>query len=417
MPMLDYPFEDWTAVGALPADANVAPGLSRGVGPRLRRLGHDGVSWDPDGDLVAEAVFVTPLFQMDALTEVIGIGAEVYDRTLSEQVEGHVSVQVTLDNGATYLTWDGGAWVGAAEGGDYTELRTFDENCAALTVPEEGAKVGFRVKLEALGKDPVIRAFVPYFEWDHNELLDLFTTLRRALSGARFPVLRKTQLAVATDRVTPDVKHAIDQTVDGRVFNLTDDPNKTTDLFDSWDNGVMVLTAAQALDDILQIELTGTARITVTQRSELVDLTEIPQLRALIGLPRVHPRSWSGEIRDVKDGTTTRWQRRRLSGPVQQYRVDLSYWAARPRDAIRGAKQMRVAVEGLRSSETGTKWRVDVDAAESLKESISDGLFGGELAVAILLRVFPTSYTQEKLVEEIVVRHVNRPDEQIEVVR
>ena len=107
MPALPFPISDWTPVGGLAADPLVPPGVVSASPAKLRRTGRDGVRFSPDGDLEPAANFVTPNFLMDCLTEVVGIEVGVWDRNGLRLGEDHVSLQITLDDGATYLHWDG----------------------------------------------------------------------------------------------------------------------------------------------------------------------------------------------------------------------------------------------------------------------------------------------------------------------
>lgn len=352
-----------------------------------------------------EAPFTSPVVRMTALTEVFGLAVLVVDPTGGTLPDDHLSVQVTID-GETYLTWDGVEWVAAEVDGDYTSVIDFNENCAALAIPDTGALLGFRVRLEALGLDPRLAGFTPFLEWDHTLLLDWMTLAKETATASAVSVERRTQLGAATDAYALTDTYAPDTDLPAKVFNLTTDPARATNLFESWGAGpVLNLTEVQDADSVLMIRFSGQARVTIAQRDELVDITQIPHTIVRLQGTEETDVQHIGRMTDFKFGATQRRARERFQPLAKKFRVSVEHWSASPKESLTGIKALRRAFEVLRSPQTGATWRMRIVDSPNQEVRQGDGIFGGTFMAEVYALDFDAPYTEVPLVRSISILH------------
>lgn len=402
MPARSFHPSQWTAEGLI-TGLTVPPGVVKPTGAFLRRIGSDGTTFGFDGEPTAEAVFTTPIVFMDRLTEIFGVQVALFDRGTREALEGHLAIQVTLDGGVTYLAWTGAAWAAQAIGGLYTERDVFDENSATLPLPTQGAEVGFRVKLTAGDDDPGVLNFWMYCEWDHRVLLDIYETLKLTVNGVGVMVENRHTLRADSDTITFAGGYTPNTAQPAEVYNLTDDPTRSTNLFDSWAGNSITMTAQQDAGDVLLYRYYGVADVVIGQLDELVDLSEIPKTIIFIDPTSQVEQSHSGLLSDLKIGTTTRLVRQRYHHPIRRVPLRLEHWSSNPRHAAEAAGFLRERVENLVSRATGDQWRLHLDVAETLIVTRGAGLFQAAWSGEILIFDRSAPYVEYPMVSEVVI--------------
>ena len=207
---------------------------------RLSKLNDTLDNWSPTGKYYqSSAIF--PLIKSEALTEIFGFWAE-YDEEVFAENDGEVGFRISSDNGATWHGWDGGAWVA---GGPFASRENIDVNIDTLPIdPSREFKV--EVQITPSSDDSytptVFRACI-FVEMEFDFTEDLERSLAKFCRD-RIRVRLRWQggLTAASSATIPDGA-AIHEPV--KVYNLTDDPGRFTNLFSSLAGRVVNFTGPQ----------------------------------------------------------------------------------------------------------------------------------------------------------------------------
>ncbi len=110
-------------------------------GAWLHRPGADPERFDPRARVLASGTIETEHFAMSGLTEIFGVAVEAVwpDGT---DASAYCRLQVSLDNGETYLAWTGAAWEEQATDEVYNTLEDFNDHCDSLPLANQGTSAG-----------------------------------------------------------------------------------------------------------------------------------------------------------------------------------------------------------------------------------------------------------------------------------
>lgn len=315
----------------------------------LRRVGPDPAKYDRHGLLIASGVATTEQVPMSGLTEVFGVECMATWSDGSDAQDA-CALQVSVDNGATFLAWTGAAWVTQAVGGTYNDWQAANDHFAVLPLLNPRV-LGFRVRLTAANNDsPRLVGLRTYLEWDYDGMIDVVQLVHDRLSLIRLPTMVQVRLAAGSDTVRPGTAATPDLTQPVRVFNLSTDPLMNTDLFDSVDGSDIVLSAAQDAGEILQIDFMVTAHMVVSRQDETLTKTVVPSIEAHIGEAKT-VRGDVGRQYDFKMGDVTRLVRERQQPTMRAVPLRIDVTVAEPRAAYRAIEAIRKALS-LHDDET-----------------------------------------------------------------
>lgn len=321
------------------------PTVYTGVeGAWLHRPGADPMRFDPRGRVLSSGVIETEHFAMSGLREVFGVDVEAVWPNGTDASD-HCQLQVSLDNGETFLAWTGAEWEEQTSDEDFNSIEDFNDHCEDLLI-QNPKYLGFRVKIlgsDDLTQTPKVRRVVSYLEWTYNALVDLDRFVLSRLQSIRFPLVVRQRQAALSARVSLQTELVPDFTVAPRVFNITADPLKNTNLYSSMDDTTIVLTAAQAVGSVLEVELVGTMPIVIARQDEFMTATKVPSLLADMGAVKVVRGTNTGMIYDYKRGDEVKLTRMREFPRYIEIPLTVTAVVAEPRTA-------RTAVEAIRSA-------------------------------------------------------------------
>lgn len=302
----------------------------------IRRYGGDPVRFSRSGTMFDEAVFVAPSVQMSALTEMFGLSvdARIAARRVGDTL---VQVQVSLDGGATYLAWGGGAWAEAAVDGVYNTVGEFNDHCGVFEIINP-RQIGFRIKLlrdQATDETPVLRSFGTLVEWSYDHDVEIASWIKSIVTERlRLQVLRAVTLQAAAAQFVLNDEYTIDSTRQISVFHATNDPLMNSDLFNGFNpvTRVVSLTAAQAAGSRLLVKFFGYCDVIVCRQDELVNVTKLPKTVVRIDTEFMQGRN-CGKITERKNGDTLKLTRTRNHPVLIEHPVRIEHWTQNEREA------------------------------------------------------------------------------------
>jgi hypothetical protein len=232
--------------------------LSALDGAWLRRADSGG-SYSAKGAVSASAIFTLPEWKPRALVSMHGaeLDAETNDGAL-----GTVRFRVSRDGGATFLFWNGSDWVTPADDTEWNDIESLNEGLPNLTfLPLSGKTLTPRVKLTSFeNSTPRFLKLSVHYEATFDFEDDIKLTLKHYIENGLQARIRyreaaetaSVQLTVESDFTIAGVESA---------FNLTKDPQRTTNIFSHRVGTTVHLSATPTAGDILEAILLCTAPV------------------------------------------------------------------------------------------------------------------------------------------------------------
>lgn len=411
MPILDFNPADFTVRTVTVYGESAPSGVATRQGAWIRRVAGDPQRYARDGLLLEAAYFETPHIPMSGLTEIFGLDIKARFARNGIDAEANIQLQVSLDQGVTYLAWTGAAWVAQALTGAYNSRAEFDEHCAALQLLNP-RQVGFRIKIlrdAATDSTPRLTGFRVYVEWRYDAHFDLMDTIRELfVSRARVPVLRMVVMTAAANSFSFQDEYALDVTRPVSVYNVTTDPQRNTNLFSEYNevSHTIFMTGVQAQNAQLEIHFYGGCNAIIVRQDETVKLSELPiTVIRLETRTDVNGRN-TGNHNDYKVGTTTRRVRVRQHPVVRDVSVTVEHWTRNSREAIKSMDVHRALLSSaFRLKATGetpafietTEGRLD----DIPSESYYAGIVGGSLRLFFHSQAYTTYYGVSRILFSI----------------
>lgn len=200
-------------------------------------------------------------------------------RDFNNNVVTTVQFRVSTD-GATELYWDGGAW-SVAGPGDWSSEQDVNDNLAALTFNRQFQVIA---NLETTDPNftPELREVKLLYHSDVEFQEDYIRSLLRSLDEEVRPIGRYREVmdGVASTIDLDAIETPYNFTGINAAYNLTTDPTKLTDIFDSFDSGtnVVTLTGVPAAGDVVEVQFLWKPEVVVTTSQDYTELSKVPAL-------------------------------------------------------------------------------------------------------------------------------------------
>lgn len=412
MPVLLYNWRNFTALGEIAA-GEVPPGVVAERGATLRRVGPSYL-YERDADLQAEAIFETEVVAPRELRELYSLEVVFGEGQKPKTWNTAVSLQVSTDNGVTYLSWTGAAWEAQAVNGEYTSLENFNEYLDQLTWVHPG-QIKFRVRLVLLNDAAPALKYLKLgveFNQDYDTFTDLFGTLKQLGQALEINITRRTKLLQAANTFVIDSEYAVSSVI--KVFNLTTDPDRNTDLFNDYaaDTKTVTLTGQQAADSVLLYVFRAQVPTLVARADEIIEVTDLPKNVFYLDVVEDEFNRASGLEVATRQGVTERTARTRVIAPVRNVPVRLQHWGTRQRDCLQWVRAIsKRLADGLALLGSGHSVQaIEIVPARVIShaaQSFFVGVWEGEIRLAFLDNM---DYTQVELVSEIALKTGNTTD-------
>lgn len=247
------------------------------------RLRNSSVGFDAKGNYPDSGVFTTSLLSasgMKGITTFVPIEryySSVY-ALYSTGVYGTVKYRVSVDSGVTWKWFDGVNWSTASLDSHWNTKEIVDQNISNLQIPFPGA-VKFSGKIYSGSNGvytPYVSGIVVVYDCDYNPLMDVYSSIKAFLEAnyvSQFIAIQDLDSDSSTiDLITDFTLHSVTS-----VYNLTTDPGKLNNLYQSYSGRVITLKSEQASGSSLEIVFTATCPIVVRRDPEL-ETSQIPHL-------------------------------------------------------------------------------------------------------------------------------------------
>jgi len=234
--------------------------------------------YDPSALFPDSAEIIFPNFVAKALTSFFGFEpCEVYDEDSEGNELGTIGYQLSNDNGSTWYYWDGAAWSSTTT--DFNTKAEIDNNIDQFKL-DINKQFKLKVKISASDDNlytPRLGEIFVYTELDYDFEEDVFRTLKHHVQDNLNAKLKyKVKLKQGSAVVKLDVDLTVNSVIS--VYNLTDDPNKETDLYQSIDvSNNVTMTSEQDENDIIEINYYGTVPVFITSDKDY-KTSEIPAI-------------------------------------------------------------------------------------------------------------------------------------------
>lgn len=432
MPRMSFDVNHMTAIGEVVAGSGVTPGVIAPTGARIKRIDTSiagNTAYTRGAPLLPSAEFTTQAVAMASLQEIFGLQVEgryegPKEESLNRNIRDSVAVQISVDGGNTYLTYNNG-WVVAAPGDAYTSLPIFNER-AALFQPGSTLlnpkSLQFRIQLTPYVApngtiyNPILTALVAFLEWESNPYLDLFGTVKELIEeDFRIPIVRQHTVQVsevAANAIPLQTNYTVDAAQPITVHNLTDDPNKNADLFQAYDvqtNTITLIPAAGiAAADIVEINFRGSAPVFVVRPDEMAVTTNIPSVVATVGPATIPNNRSAGREVSYKLGTDTFLARYRNSPVLRSATLRIEVYARSAREAVSGIQTLeRVLTRGLQSIATGETFPINLTNPGVMVDFGDQSYYSGNIEFTVHYFDHVESYEEVVVAQTIVSQYGN----------
>ena len=260
-------------------------------GTRLRKVDENGNAAVSEGKYGSEGIAVTRELKATGNTGFLGFEAD------AEIPSGtQLLFALSNDGGTTFYWYDSGAWVASTGPNDFNDPTTVDANIETFPV---GIK-RYVVKIKFVANTnrtatPRLQKVLFHYNVRYNWVEDVKRSVKRYLdNNFRVPLEVAQILSSTTDKVIVNSNFSV-ETVEG-VFNLSVDPGRTTDLFQSSavvqigadKDGTPVygteitMSSAQANGNIIEVQFLGSSKVYIGQADSDIKVTELPAIVVVI---------------------------------------------------------------------------------------------------------------------------------------
>lgn len=222
----------------------------------LRRVPNPDSGWYRDGIYPEDPEeILLPVFAANGLTELYAFEEEV--EIVDAEDPGTIRYRLSPDGGTAWLFWNGSAWAAASGDDDWNTEAEMDAHVGTFPFALE-RRLRLAVKLAASADRkacPSLKGAYLHTELRYNPHDDMLRSLKHFLEGARASLTYEEVLERTTSQV--EISTPFDVAEVTGVYNLTDDPGRETDLYQSLSGKEVTMTAAQDNGDLIEIRFQG----------------------------------------------------------------------------------------------------------------------------------------------------------------
>lgn len=290
-----HTLSDATKITAIGGFARLRPVLSHPL------PGRPAWGFSTDADIyVRTAAFAPTARTAWGFVEAVG------SQGLDEDGAVATSFGYRLHDGTDARYWDGAAW-SVAGAGNWNTLADFNGNLGTYT----GASLALEVNLVTTDRQvtPVLSRvrllWLGEVVSSYREFI--FDTLVPSLRNGVRPLVNFNVASDGTDEIDTPALFTDGLTVAGIVcaYDVTDDPDRATDLLDSFAAGVITLTAAPPEGNTIEVTASFAPDVAVTTSSLYTLEAKVPAIWITSISPRRSPRGLGGTGPHVLDQSLT----------------------------------------------------------------------------------------------------------------
>jgi hypothetical protein len=339
-------------------------------------------------------------YKAKSLTELFSFALEIDNEELC-------GVQLSNNDGASWLFWDGSTWA-TAGANDFSSVDEIDANIASFPFTfEKQIKPKIRLYSNTAQKvSPRLGYVFLGLELSYDALEDAVRTIKHAMErDLSFNLDFRCKLSKDTNKVTLKSNFEILNT-EFRAFNLTNDPGKLDNIFQSYnpENNLVYFTATQSMNSVILIEYKGKCKIYIGADEEFI-VSELPSL-VMTYSPTTYDRRLGGQI--ISEVSRGKKKARYRYGPeFLNFPLVVSCQAAFNWESLRMSKAVNNFFERgkIISEAMGQEIRL-IWPQEKFSETdvLARGLFKKDVTVTVHVKEWVDSYIELPLAEEISLR-------------
>jgi hypothetical protein len=305
-----------------------------------------GVRLDPEGFLELESNasgFLTTanlsaktwLSTPRSAKRFIGFESFHVNRTVNLVQVTNVKFRLSRD-GIEQLFWNGSAWVAAASGNWNTEAEVANNiSSLALSDTHRGLQVIVNLSTTNATQSPQVMHVKALYDSDVEWLEDLIArSLKPALEAGIRPIAEAVALSTGASTITLTTEASYQIASIDTVYNLTTDPEKLADIFQSFNSTtkVVTLTTAPASGDKILIRFKYAPKIDLMPSQDIIEIAEVPAI-GIGNIRTTMTRPFSDHESVINKATGAGW---RLAGGEQaDIEVPLNITTSKEKDAHR----------------------------------------------------------------------------------
>lgn len=307
-----------------------------GNGVRLSPDGYLELATDASGflttaDLSASTWLSTPR----SAKRYIGFESFHVNRVVDLVQVTDVKFRLSRD-GIEQLFWDSSAWAAASPGDWNTEAEVADNiSSLALSVTQRGLQIILNLSTTDSTQSPQVMHVKALYDSDVEWLEDLIArSLKPALEAGVRPIGESVAISDGLITITLATEARYQIVSIDTVYNLTTDPERFTDIFQSFNSTtkVVTLTTAPSNNDQILIRFKYAPKIDLMPSQDIVEIAEVPA----IGIGNIRTtltRHFSDHESVINKTTGAGW---RLAGGEQaDIEVPLNITTSKEKDAHR----------------------------------------------------------------------------------
>lgn len=268
--------------------------------------------------------------RVDKLQDVYGLAAHAVFVSDNKDASSMLGVQISLDGGATFRTFDGAAWVAQAQDGAYCSIKQFNDASHLLTWRRPVSLV-LRLRISTSQGEVSLKRAILALEFSALETTsELRAALREHLTKVRLPLtFQLPQQAHLIRLPIPKLNYQVDQTKPVKVYNLAVDPYRNDNLAVGFGPADTIqLAAVPPVGAQLEVQLLASCPVLVGRRDEIQHKASLPVTVARIRELRPLREAGSGLANDYRIGNTVSECRTRKAAQVLEAYFTVEHWTA-----------------------------------------------------------------------------------------
>lgn len=289
---------DWSYDFAKEVELEMQPPVNPGGAERLcvidirglqmRRLGNLEDRFEPYGTY-RESWVKLPNWNPLALTAFLGFTTleELEGQRLSDHFGGSITFRLSYDDGATWFVYDetGSSWVEATGAfvNDWMPKEDVDKWINEFPVNYRQLRIMARFTPSTDGNStPLLKKVVVFSRYDYDFKENMLRSMKHHIERE---IMVRTKWHVAVNDVSRvEVEHQWEFLKEPiRVYNLTDDPNETTNIFSAVDGSGILLSSNQVGNLVVYLFAAPTVYIGA---EDFAEYSKIPSIVVSMGSVR-----------------------------------------------------------------------------------------------------------------------------------
>lgn len=195
------------------------------------------------------------------------------------------TIRWRLGDGTSVRWWNGTAWAVATTSAHWNTLEEIADHFTTFPITSRIVQPIVKIATTYAGSTPCVRCVKIAYRGDYIPERDclnngLLVAMRAGVTTTTDHQFKAKTGATTYDFMSSDYKLDAEIAVSGVefVYNLTQDPSRTTNLFSSYTAGVLTLTVAPHALDVIEVRFIVTPLFAITTDEDYDDVQRVPSV-------------------------------------------------------------------------------------------------------------------------------------------